>query len=111
MEGKPDILIEVIDSFLKTSPKRIEDIFNFIAQKNVYGAAKEAHALKSGSQTLGALELSEICQKIENIKQTNNLNELEKSKELLEIKYKNVCDEFREIKLKHIKNSPQHSPS
>jgi CheY-like chemotaxis protein len=65
MEGQPDILIEIIESFLKTSPKRVDQIVSFLESGDFEGSAREAHSLKSSANTLGAEELGKLCQRIE----------------------------------------------
>jgi CheY-like chemotaxis protein len=98
LTGRPDILIVVIDSFLNTSIKLVESIRKFVEANDALGAATAAHALKSSAQTLGALELGQICIKIEKLKNQEDTKELlPLSYSLIEV-YKKSCQELMQIK-------------
>jgi CheY-like chemotaxis protein len=71
IEGSPDILVETIDSFLRTSPARIAALSSFSEKNDFAGAAREAHALKSGAMILGATQLGKLCQEMEGLPSSN----------------------------------------
>ena len=66
--GEVDVLKEIIDSFMKTSPKKIEAISKYLASSRLDMACKEAHSLKSSAVTLGATFLGKECQRLEDLK-------------------------------------------
>ena len=92
----PDIFIELIDTFLQTTPQRIKKISDCIEGKDILGASREAHALKSSAQILGAKRLGELCQQLENSKDLQNVT-------ILHIEIVNThlqaCQELRAIKI------------
>ena len=101
MDGEPDILLEVIDSFLETSPKRILDIENAVKSMDLSVISSEAHGLKSSARTLGAMELGNLCQELEDVVRENKEPEeiielLSKLKEA----FGSVVIEFKRIKTK-----------
>lgn len=73
IQGEPDFIVEIIDSFLKTSPPRVEAMIAHLNQKNLVALGSDAHALKSSSFALGAKILSRLCQKIESLKATQDV--------------------------------------
>lgn len=100
MEGEPDILIEVIDSFFATSPRRIAAISEFIGNQDMAAAAREAHALKSGAQALGAMLLGQFCQKMEDLGGSKDVAAVRSLFELLKNAYDQSCKELAEVKAK-----------
>jgi signal transduction histidine kinase/DNA-binding response OmpR family regulator len=96
--GEPDFVIELIDTFLKTSPKRLESISDFLKANNVLAASKDSHALKSSARTLGAKQLSDLCQQMENLKDSSDLHRQYELFEVLKKTYEHSCNELNEIK-------------
>lgn len=107
MEGQPDILIQVIESFLRTSPQRKNAIEDYVESKNIPALAREAHALKSGALTLGALLLGEICQKFEDLDSTVSSADLQVLYGSLKAAYHQSCLELAEIKVNREKKNTQ----
>ena len=60
-----EALYEVIDIYLETAPKLLQDIGISVASADTLALRPAAHSLKSISGTLGALILYELCQKLE----------------------------------------------
>lgn len=98
MEGAPDILVEIIDSFLNTSPERLELIAKSIEEHDFKAAANKAHAMKSGAKVLGGDEVERLCQEIENLRDSQDLEKLKKIFACLQESYQIMSKELREIK-------------
>jgi len=64
-EDSSEVLAEVIDSYLNDAPILLQAIHTAVAQEDVAGLERAAHALKSSSATLGAIPLSEFCKELE----------------------------------------------
>lgn len=75
-----EIVHEIIDTYLSTSPDRVAQILSFVKSGDILGASKEGHSLKSSSKAMGADHLSVLCKQMEDLK--NNLGDIEKAKEL-----------------------------
>ena len=65
IDGKPDILVEVINAYLSSSEPLVLDLQQKLAENNLPGLQVAAHSLKSGSANVGAITLSEICRELE----------------------------------------------
>ena len=102
--GKPDVIIEVIDSFLKISKTQMHEIAELVSKKDIVGAAKKAHALKPGALILGAELMGKLCQEIENLEESKNSDELNNLFLQLEKTYTESCQELIEIKLERMKS-------
>jgi HPt (histidine-containing phosphotransfer) domain-containing protein len=62
---QPDFLKQIFALFRDTSPTRLHSIQTALAQGDYSTIAREAHTLKSSSANIGALDLSQICQRLE----------------------------------------------
>jgi PAS domain S-box-containing protein len=63
--GKPDLWRRLVDIYLRNSPDNLETIEQAIVNKDFSAVEMAAHTLKSSSANLGALPLSDLCQKAE----------------------------------------------
>lgn len=90
-----DAVKEIISIFLGDAPKYLDQIKAAIAQDDASGLNEAAHSLKSSSANLGATELSQHCQSLENLGRGGTTegaqsqfdvmeNSLKKVKEILE---------------------------
>ncbi len=98
-DGTPDIVLELINSFFKTSPKHIEIILECLAGQDLSGAARRAHTLKASAQIFGANELENNCQEIEDNEKTKDLSCVQRLIDSLSISYSDTCKELGEIKI------------
>jgi HPt (histidine-containing phosphotransfer) domain-containing protein len=69
-----------------------------VNNKDLNGAAREAHNIKPSAMTLGAIKLGEICQSIENLKNSNQTEELKILYKDLKNTYEKSCLQLHEIK-------------
>lgn len=64
-EDGPDVLVEVIDSFLEESPKQVQAIREAMNVGDVAVLTRVAHTLKPTSAALGAIALAQLCKELE----------------------------------------------
>ncbi|MES9898413.1 MAG: ATP-binding protein [Sedimenticola sp.] len=60
-----DDFLELLETFLKTSPGLIHEIETGIQEGDLQQTMRAAHSLKSGSANLGAIQLSELAKRME----------------------------------------------
>ena len=63
----PGLLTELIDLFLTDAPGRVRDVETGLATGDIKLVERAAHTLKSSSANIGALTLSSICKRIEEL--------------------------------------------
>ncbi len=100
IEGKKDIIVEIIDSFLEQSKLRMENIELNIKKMNINDISIDAHIIKSGARTLGANSLGDLCQEIENLRGSNNFDIIKNLCIKLKIEYSQTCEELLNIRIK-----------
>lgn len=66
-DDDPGLLLEVIGMFLEDAPTRIREIEQGLASGDIKLLERAAHSLKSASANVGAVELSTVCKRIEEI--------------------------------------------
>ncbi|NJN67022.1 MAG: hypothetical protein HC884_10075 [Chloroflexaceae bacterium] len=64
-DDEPEILCELIETYLEDTPRLLAELRQSIAQNSADRLTRTAHSLKSSSAQLGALNLSTICQDLE----------------------------------------------
>ncbi|QXE90105.1 response regulator [Geomonas subterranea] len=65
LPGKPDLLVKVVGSFMKSSPLLLASMREGLSGGDPQGVRQAAHTLKSSSASLGCLGLSETCRQLE----------------------------------------------
>ena len=65
MAGEPDMIGEIAEILLTTTPAKLCNIAQFLQANQLSAAQNEAHSLKSSALTLGAEVFGEICHQIE----------------------------------------------
>jgi histidine phosphotransfer protein HptB len=60
-----DILIELIDLYLRSAPRRLLTIRKAAAENDWASLKREVHTLKGSSSTLGLRQIAKTCQEIE----------------------------------------------
>ncbi len=73
--GDLTLFREVLDVFLETHPKQIEELIAQIAAQNAEGARSAAHKLKGGLLNLAAAEAAEVAKNIEIFAQENRFSD------------------------------------
>ena len=64
-EGDDDLLTELIDLFLADAPARLTGVRESIAREDWRALASWAHSLKGSCGSLGALQMAELCARLE----------------------------------------------
>jgi HPt (histidine-containing phosphotransfer) domain-containing protein len=77
IEGEPDILAEVVQVFLNSTPVRLSDLQQAITQNDAAAVKDLAHALKGSSGTLGARQMAELCLQLEMTGRSGDLGQSE----------------------------------
>jgi HPt (histidine-containing phosphotransfer) domain-containing protein len=63
--GEPDLLVELIDSFLEETPPLLESLRRSLEQDDAADLYTAAHTLKSSSRDFGATRIAGWCQELE----------------------------------------------
>jgi len=63
--GGPDLLRSLIGAYLKDAPLRMAAIHDGMERRDPAAVARAAHAFKSSSANLGAMDLAVLCRKLE----------------------------------------------
>lgn len=66
-DGDPDIVLDLIQTFLSDIPGRMQAIDKGLAESNFKTVRENAHTAKSGARMLGAAALGELCQALEDL--------------------------------------------
>jgi CheY-like chemotaxis protein len=72
--GDPEFLAEMIDSYLTTTPPLLAQLQQSLADSNAAAFRLAAHTLKSGSADFGAMTLSTLCSRLEEMGKTGQLD-------------------------------------
>jgi PAS domain S-box-containing protein len=75
--GDPDLLVELVNCYLKEAPKLLEKIQRAIAQKDAIALRHASHTLKSSSATLGAIRLPKLCAELEKLARQGTIENTE----------------------------------
>jgi HPt (histidine-containing phosphotransfer) domain-containing protein len=71
--GRPNLLLRLLDDYLETTPKRIEELSQAVAKPDLKLANSISHSLKSISATLGATAFARSLGRIEEAARTGQL--------------------------------------
>ena len=61
----PDVVVDLIDTFLTDSQRQIDEMHRSMATGDFKTLHRAAHSMKSSSATFGAMPLSKLCQRLE----------------------------------------------
>jgi len=74
-QGRNELVVEIIDLFLETTPQRLEQM----REARLKGDAKElfslAHSLKGAAVQLGAWEMADLCHKIQTLGRAGSMSD------------------------------------
>jgi HPt (histidine-containing phosphotransfer) domain-containing protein len=71
-DDDPGLLLEVIGMFLEDAPLRMREIEQGLKGGDIKLLERAAHSLKSASANVGAVGLSGLCKRMEEIARTNS---------------------------------------
>jgi CheY-like chemotaxis protein len=75
--GEPNLLLELIDMFVKDTPKKLDSLRNALQQSDFVEVRRVAHTLKGSSGSLGANQMMKICAEMEQRCKNNSFEGLE----------------------------------
>ena len=90
LDGDGSVLCEVIDIFLEEAPDHLARLKEAVAAGDAGAVARAAHAWKSANFNVGAAALGDLCRDIERCGRVNDLGEVSKLVELVELQYAQV---------------------
>ncbi|MFN6193215.1 MAG: Hpt domain-containing protein [Planctomycetota bacterium] len=64
-DGDPELILDLIQMFLDDGPSKVQAVVEGVQSGNFDRAERAAHSLKGSSGNLGAVVLSEICEKLQ----------------------------------------------
>jgi len=89
-DGASELLTVLIDTYLEESPKILQRMGEAIAQEEPTAMGMAAHTLKSSSASLGAINLSKICQQLEHLGQSQSTIDASQIMSRIELEYDRV---------------------
>ncbi|NJO53097.1 MAG: Hpt domain-containing protein [Leptolyngbyaceae cyanobacterium RM2_2_4] len=90
-EADTDILIELINCYLKETPKLLKTIQGTVVKQDAIALRHASHTLKSSSATLGAIHLPKLCAELEKLAGQGEIANLEPQIAQLTAEYKRVA--------------------
>jgi HPt (histidine-containing phosphotransfer) domain-containing protein len=63
--GEEADLVELVESFLEEGPSIMQDLQASVAASDLAATRRAAHSLKSNARDMGAIDLAEICARLE----------------------------------------------
>ncbi|BCL34071.1 response regulator [Nostoc sp. MS1] len=91
------MIAELIELYLEDTPKMIETMQDAIAKADITQLKKTAHALRSPTVSIGAVNLGKLCETLEDIAATQSIDEVSTVVNELNNEYHNVV-----ITLQHL---------
>lgn len=73
VEGEPDLVVELIDLYAEDAPRRLAAIRSAWAAGDLAVLRQAAHGLKGSSASLGARQVTILCDKLERLSGTELL--------------------------------------
>jgi PAS domain S-box-containing protein len=73
VEGKPDILKELVELFLEDTPNQLKTLKEAAEKGDASSVERTAHTLSGGSGNLGAVRVAAICAELEEIGRSGDL--------------------------------------
>ena len=96
-EDDPELFAELVDLFLQDTPPRLVAIGEALAERNGKGIEETAHALKSSCGNLGAMQLADLCRKIEAGGREEQLEAVEQLIDRARMEFQRVSDALQEL--------------
>ena len=95
--GDQEFVSELIEMFLQQSDEIMKEIKISCEKKDADSLSKSSHKLKGSCLNLGAVDMSKICQDIEQNTRENNLNDIDNKVNSLENIYQKTRNELKKI--------------
>lgn len=98
LDGNPELIITIIDSFLEDCPEYMEAIRWAVEEGDGEALEHEAHGLKGAAGSLRATPASEAARQLEEIGHSGDFAEAESALETLEDEIERLKAELRALK-------------
>lgn len=95
MEGDNEMMIDLIDTSLETSPDLLENLSQATETGDGTAIKEAAHSLKSSNAQMGALRFATLCQEMENYGKSNEIEKARTHLPVLVNEYKLVSAALR----------------
>ncbi len=93
-QGKPDLLVKVINIYLENSLQLLEALRRAASQGDAENVKRQAHSLKSSSANVGALRLSALCKDLEKADNGFSAEEIDRMVGRIEEEYTSVREDL-----------------
>lgn len=98
LDGNPELLTTIIDSFLDDCPEYMESIREAVENEDAEALKREAHGLKGAAGSLRAEPASEAAQTLEEIGYSGDFSEAKTALETLEHEIDRLNDALRALR-------------
>jgi HPt (histidine-containing phosphotransfer) domain-containing protein len=89
-----------LETYLESAKKKADEIEKYWAEKDVKNTTVKVHALKSSSQAIGALKLSEFAARLEKAGNEGDLEMLDKELGELVFEYRQLAGDLERLNKK-----------
>ena len=93
-QGKPDLLVRVINIYLEDSLRLLEALRQALSRGDGVELKLQAHSLKSSSANVGALRLAELCKELEATGEGKSMDGVDQRISRVEEEYRSVRNEL-----------------
>ncbi len=93
-QGKPDLLVRVINIYLEDSLRLLESLCQAMSRGDGTELKLQAHSLKSSSANVGALRLAGLCKELEAIGEVGSMDGVDHRISRIEEEYRSVRNEL-----------------
>ncbi len=108
---EPDIFKELVDTYTDTASTLLKEILTGAKLKNADMLSRAAHTLKSSSANLGAQQLAEHCQRLEQYGHEHQLDEVEPLLPALEQSFHSVQQALQQLSARLDRGESLTTPS
>ena len=98
LDGNPDVIVTLIDSFLDDCSDYMDAIRAAVASRDAEALEREAHGLKGATGSLRAAPSSEAAQTLEEMAHAGDFADAEAALETLEAEIDRLKDELRALR-------------
>ncbi len=102
-DGSQGFVAELLGLFITSSTERLQALGAALAAKDPRRLGAEAHSLKSSAGNIGALRLSQLCQSLENLGKSGDIQAAEALTQELRVELDRVLAAVRQL--------PEFAPS
>ena len=95
--GKPDIISQLFEIYLKETGLKIDNLKKSSADKNADSIRMIAHNLKSSTANVGGVKLSALFKTLENKAKNNDVEDIETLVEEININYKHLEKKLKQM--------------